>query len=129
VVTASCVDYSIESLLNRHVATLSLNPSILLQNIPDERYLLAREVVKASGVDYNTSAPNVVQRWFRAIMRRAKAHGLPLPSLPRRCGCFAGPRNACCALQKFTSIIPSSRHGRLLPSCRNVRTRSASACP
>ena len=36
-------------------------------------------------MDYNTSAPNVVQRWFRAIMRRAKAHGLPLPSLPRRC--------------------------------------------
>lgn len=49
-----------------------------------ERYLLAREVVKASGVDYNTSAPNVVQRWFRAIMRRAKMYFLPLPSLPRR---------------------------------------------
>jgi hypothetical protein len=61
------------------------------QNSTEERYLLAREVVKASGVDYNTSAPNVVQRWFRAIMRRAKAHGLPLPSLPRRCCALGSP--------------------------------------
>ena len=63
---------------------LNFTSMFTLQNSTEERYLLAREVVKASGVDYNTSAPNVVQRWFRAIMRRAKAHGLPLPSLPRR---------------------------------------------
>lgn len=63
-----------------------------VQNAPDERYLLAREVVKASGVNHNTSAPNVVQRWFRAIMRRAKAHSLPLPSLPRRWRPAPSPR-------------------------------------
>ena len=79
--------FSVHCLHNYHVHRGGV------QNAPEERYLLAREVVKASGVDYNTSAPNVVQRWFRAIMRRAKAHNLPLPSLPRRCT-FTAPRHS-----------------------------------
>lgn len=51
------------------------------------RYVLGADFVRGCGVTTNTSASNIIERWFRDVGARCAAAGLPAPQLPSRAYC------------------------------------------
>ena len=73
------------------------------QGKPGERYLLATDVVKGSGFPANTSASNIVDRWFREADAKAHFCGLPSPAVPARFAATAGHPLELCRLCNASS--------------------------